>query len=154
MALRASTSRPGRLLLNSGLVAGRGTSEQDPELFLQLMLDRAIDLYRQYAESEHPIVFDRGIPDLIAYAADFGLEDRAIRSACDRYRYYPTVLFAPAWAEIYTQDDERTMTFDATVTFGDALRRGYQDCGYDLVHMPKTSLAQRTAFVIDLVEHS
>ena len=108
----------------------------------------AVDQYVQNADAAEPVVFDRGIPDLMAYAHDFGLDDRSIRAVCKRHPYNRTVLIAPAWAEIYTQDDERTMTFEAANAFGDALRRAYQDCGYSLIDLPKTSVENRAEFVL------
>ncbi|MFN3230646.1 MAG: AAA family ATPase [Alphaproteobacteria bacterium] len=132
-----------RVIAEQRASGGRGTSEQDPALFVQLMLDCALSDYREYAGSSEPVVFDRGLPDLIAYAEHFKLDSASICAACETNRYYPTVLFLPAWREIYTTDEERTMSFDATIEFEMALKTAYSTDGYHLQPLPFASLEDR-----------
>jgi predicted ATPase len=46
-------------------------------------------------------------------------------------------------------DDERTMTYEATIPFHSALIDAYERSGYDLVVIPRGSIEERAAFVRD-----
>lgn len=161
-ALRAAgvecVDEPARAVIAQQRAVG-GTSEQDPGLFVDLMLARAIDDHARNAASGHaagaaPVVFDRGIPDLFAYAGHYGLDSAPIAAAAHQNRYNPTVFFAPAWAEIYTQDEERTMTFDAARQFGDAILQAYVETGYRLVELPRAAVARRRDAVLAALQRS
>ncbi len=163
-ALRAAgiacVDEPARAVIaQQRAVGGTGTSEQDPGLFVDLMLARAIDDHARNAASGHasgaaPVVFDRGIPDLFAYAGHYGLDPAPIAAAARQNRYNPTVFFAPAWPEIYTQDEERTMTFDAARQFGDAIFQAYVETGYRLVELPCAAVARRRDVVLAALQRS
>lgn len=168
-ALRATgiacVDEPARAVIaQQRAVGGAGTSEQDPGLFVDLMLARAIDDHAGSAASGSaasgsaagaaPVVFDRGIPDLFAYAGYYGLDSAPIAAAARQHRYNPTVFFAPAWPEIYTQDDERTMTFDAARQFGDAIFQAYVATGYRLVELPRAAVARRRDVVLAALQRS
>lgn len=143
---------PGRhVIAEQRSLGGRGTSEQDPALFVQLMLMRAIDDYGRHRDTSKPVLFDRGLPDLIAYANHFGIDPVPIRETCLAHRYNQTVLYLPAWAEIYVQDEERRMTFDAAKAFGDGIIQAYEEAGYRLVFVPLGSTKDRADFVLDTV---
>ncbi len=107
-----------RVILDQRRAGGRGTSEQDPHIFVNLMLQRAVQDYEQHALMRGPIFFDRGIPDLLAYAKHLGVNTTLIHSACQQYKYRADVFFMPAWEEIYIQDEERRMSFKQAHLFG------------------------------------
>ena len=136
-----------RIIAEQRAVGGRGTSDQDPALFVDLMMERAIDDYRAQSSRMSIVLFDRGLPDLIAYADHFGLETTRVREAVRRYRYRPQVFFAPAWKEIYCNDDERTLDFDAATQFGHDIAQAYRHEGYELVNVPCTPIEQRAAWL-------
>jgi predicted ATPase len=48
---------------------------------------------------------------------------------------------------IYSIDDERTMSFEATLDFHRAIVDAYRDADYDLVAVPRASVHDRAAFV-------
>src|SRR6185436_10389259 len=59
-------------------LGGDGVWDRDPQLFLNLMLSRAVADFRKLHAGLKPrrhelVFFDRGIPDLIGYAELFGL---------------------------------------------------------------------------------
>jgi predicted ATPase len=56
------------------------------------------------------------------------------------------------WAEIYTTDDERTMSFEATLPFQRLMEEAYEEAGYELVEIPRGSIAERGTFVRRFVE--
>ena len=144
----ACVDEPARQVIASQRrTGGRGTSEQDPALFVQLMLEQALADYEAHRQADGPVFFDRGLPDLIAYADHFGLDTAPYVSAAQDYPYNPTIFFAPAWPDIFVQDAERTLSFDAAADFGDAVARAYRALNYRLADLPLDSAPVRADYV-------
>ena len=126
----------------------RRSWQQDPDVFVLLLLARSIRKYEDIAVSgSGSVVFDRGIPDCIAYALHLGADQAPSIAAAALYRYNPNVLITEPWDEIYTTDDERTMGFEATTQFHRHVVTAYEQSGYTLVEVPRRPIAQRVAFV-------
>lgn len=92
--------------------------------------------------------FDRGLPDLIGYLTHGG------RSAPDEWRensraYSPTVFFAPPWREIYVNDAERPQSFAEASELSMHIRRAYEDCGFRLVELTQSPVAERRRQILD-----
>jgi predicted ATPase len=96
-------------------------------------------------------LFDRGVPDCIAYAVLMGIDPAPNILASETYRYHREVLVLEPWEEIYTVDDERTMAFGDTFAFQDALVDAYECAGYALVAVPRASVDDRAAFVREFI---
>jgi len=129
---------------------GSGTWDQDPSLFVLLLLQRSIEKFEAARRSRETVIFDRGIPDCAVYAVRAGTDPAPSLSAASTFRYHPHVLFLEPWSEIYETDDERTMSFDDTLSFSEALREVYERSDYILVHVPRGSVEDRAAFVRNL----
>jgi predicted ATPase len=127
---------------------GSGTWDKNPSLFVHLLLQRSIENYQMALASGQQAVFDRGIPDCVVYAIRAGTDPKPTLMAVDVYRYNPRVLFLEPWNDIYTTDEERTMSFDETLSFGEALRDVYMRSGYTPVDVPRGSTDDRAAFVL------
>ena len=139
---------PGRrVLAHQRATAGIGTPAQDASRFVDLLLELAIADYETAARQAGPTLFDRGIPDCIAYAVHLGVDPGPSVTASDRHRYHDEVLVLEPWEHIYTRDDERTMSFDQTVAFHDALTAAYDRAGYTLIPVPQGTVQPRVAFV-------
>jgi len=143
----AEPARP--ILAEQRSVQGNGVPEKDPRLFVELMLSRMLQEYRQSESESGPVLFDRGIPDLLAYAKLFGFDFPAGENAARVYRYNPHVFIAPPWEEIYCTDDERTLPFFAAREFDNDLRAIYVRLGYTLIDLPRVSAEERAEFVLD-----
>lgn len=128
-------------------MGGNGTPDRDPSLFLDLLLQRSIDKHAASESSKWPVVFDRGIPDCIAYAVLLGVDPMPSVLASRRYSYSRQVLILEPWEDIYTTDEERTMTFKDTAPFQAAIKDAYEQAGYVLVEVPRDSVEKRAAFV-------
>jgi predicted ATPase len=90
----------------------------------------------------------RVVPDCVVYAARAGADSAPSLAAVDRYRYQPHVLFLEPWSDIDETDEERTMSFDDTVSFSETLRDVCERSGYTtLVDVPGGSADDRAAFV-------
>lgn len=141
------------ILAEQRLINGMGVPEKNADLFSMLMLSRSIHTYYENSSAEEPVIFDRGIPDIVAYARLFGLDDVPYRNAAMEFKYNATVFYFPAWEEIYTTDAERKMSFEQARVFGDDVRSVYKGLGYQIVEVPRFSLDERVQFIIDRITH-
>ena len=91
--------------------------------------------------------FDRGLPDLIGYLSHGG------QSAPDAWRtasraYASAVFFAPPWREIFVNDAERPQSFAEAQELSAHIRRAYLDCGFRLIELARSSVAERLRQVL------
>ena len=135
------------ILAEQRSIEGEGVPEQNPRLFTQLLLSRAMYQYKQMQAAHDIVIFDRGIPDNIAYAQLFNLDYAPAHQAAKLYRYNTEVFIFPAWSEIYTTDDERIMTYEAAKSFGDDVRKIYKKYGYTLIEVPCITPEERAQFI-------
>ena len=149
-----TVDEPARQVL-AELRANTGTadSEIDPATFVGLLLERSIDNYTAHAGGDR-VVFDRGIPDCVAYAWHLDLDASDSLAAARRYRHTGSVLMLTPWEEIYTTDEERTMGFDLVEKFHGHLVAAYHTAGYDIVEVPMDTIDARVAFVLDTIDNS
>lgn len=120
----------------------------DREGFAALMLAWEMRSYQAASALSVPVIFDRGIPDVIGYLRLCGLPvpNAAIRAAKLR-RYAKCVFIAPTWPEIFTQDAERKQNLvEAHATY-DAMAEVYSRLGYDLVPLHLVTVAERVQFI-------
>jgi predicted ATPase len=121
--------------------------------YTQLMLDRSVICYQQYASASRVTFIDRGLPDVLCYAQIINLEATAeIQSACETCRYNPKVFIAPPWKEIYSTDEERKETFADAVKVYERMVEVYRQCGYHLIELPRVSATARADFVLANLE--
>jgi predicted ATPase len=135
------------VLAEQRATGGRGTWDQDPALFVDLLLERSIVKYEIARRSGDTVIFDRGVPDCVVYAILAETDPAPSLAAVNLYRYQPHVFFLEPWSDIYETDEERIMTFDDTVSFSEALRDVYERSDYTLVDVPRGSLDDRAAYV-------
>lgn len=122
---------------------------KDHALFAQLMLERSIESYHAHSSANRPTFFDRGIPDSLAYARLIDLPDKkTLQKACHHYRYAKQVFVAPPWEEIYTTDRERKQDFDEARRTWEQIVQVYQECGYEIIELPKAAPAVRADFIL------
>jgi len=123
---------------------------KDRALFTNLMLERSIKSYSALLSTDKPTFFDRGIPDSLAYACLIGLSDKkALQDACRQYRYAAQVFIAPPWKEIYATDNERKQDFAEAERTWKQITETYQECGYTLIELPKTTPELRADFILE-----
>jgi predicted ATPase len=139
------------VLAEQRATGGRGTWDQDPSLFVHLLLQRSIEQYEVARRSDETVIFDRGIPDCIVYAVRAGTDATPSVAAVEAFRYQGHVLFLEPWSDIYTTDEERIMSFADTVSFSEELRDVYERSDYTLVRVPQTSIDERAAFVREFI---
>jgi predicted ATPase len=128
-------------------VGGDGIPDRNPSRFVELLLRRSIEKHGEAGHRGGVVLFDRGVPDCVAYAERLGADPEASIRAASEYRYNQTVLVARPWAEIYTTDEERTMTYESTLEFQRSIERAYEAAGYALVEIPRAPIEARITFV-------
>lgn len=138
-----------RVLAQARASGSRATGDQDPALFVNHMLDMAC---ADHDAAAGLTVFDRGLPDLLAYCAYYDLPDTEIRAEIARRPYRAPVFFLPSWPEIYETDEERVLDFAGAAAFGELVRSAYVSLGYELIEVPKLAPDARAAFVLAQIE--
>ncbi len=76
-----------------------------------------------------------------------GIDPTPSLEAADGHRYDADVVILEPWEAIYDTDDERTMSFEQTYPFDDALVDAYARTGYSLIVVPTGSVEDRAAIV-------
>jgi predicted ATPase len=124
----------------------------DPFLFAEMMLSWEMRSYDLAKQAPGPIFFDRGVPDVQGYLQLLNLPVPShIRKASQIFRYNPTVFITPPWKEIFQQDRERKQDFDEAVRTYETMRETYTALDYRLIEVPRTSVEERLAFLLNHV---
>lgn len=97
-----------------------------------------------------PVFFDRGLIDA-AVAIDHLTGESVPTDLAARYRYANPVFLAPPWPELFVSDAERRHDFASAVEEYDRLAAAYPALGYDVTLLPKISVAERLAFILERV---
>ena len=138
-----------KIIQEQHLIGGDALHEGDQRKFADLMLTRSIAAYEQVAERAAPVFFDRGLPELVGYGPLVGHETPAyFHKAAALFRFNKRVFILPPWPEIYGQDDERKQDFAEAVASWRLSAETYPKLGYELVEVPKMSIADRVDFVL------
>lgn len=133
-------------------IGGTALPWADREAFATLMLSWEMRSYREAVSAPGPIIFDRGIPDVIGYLRLCGLPVPASTlRAAEQRRYARKVFIAPPWSAIFEQDAERKQTLAEAERTYQAMIDAYSGLGYELVPLPLASVADRVMFVRALI---
>ncbi len=146
----AAPPEAGRAIIRHQVaIGGQALPWAERALFAELMLSWDMRSHDEALESPGPVVFDRGVPDVIGYLRLCGLPVPShAEAAARRFRYRREVFVAPPWPEIYAQDAERKQDFAEAERTCRAVTAAYRDCGYVLIGLPRASVAERAAFVM------
>ncbi len=128
--------------------SGEPTLDHRPELFVELLISRSIEKYAA-ASTLAVTVFDRAIPDCVAYAMAYEVNIGPALEAATRYRYESPVFVASPWEEIYATDDMRRASFAQAEVFYSYVVEAYERLKYQTIELPKTSVQERTTFIVD-----
>ncbi|MEX0941064.1 MAG: AAA family ATPase [Pseudomonadales bacterium] len=131
---------PGRKVLNYGSDAAK----REPDPFIEEMLAQSLSDYR---EANQLTFYDRGLPDIVAYADRFKVASDECLRAAQLNRYEETVFVAPPWKEIFVNDEVRTATFDVYLQFHESILKIYAKLKYSVCVLPKVSVSERIQFI-------
>jgi predicted ATPase len=126
---------------------GEPSLDGSPGLFVERLVARSIEKFDAAPDTE-AVIYDRGLPDCVAYARVFGVDAGPALVAAAARRYSDPVFVAPPWEAIYSVDDMRRASFDQITVFHDELVAAYETIGYKLVELPQASVADRVRFVV------
>jgi predicted ATPase len=128
----------------------RGLSPRpDAHEFVQEALRIDIDNYVRHAATSGTVFFDRGVLDALCGLDRLApLSESELNTWLSSYRYFPTVFLLPPWKAIYTNDAERDHTFEHAESVYVTAQEWYRRCGYQVLEVPKTSVAERCTYVL------
>jgi predicted ATPase len=120
---------------------------KNPRLFQQNILQRRIDFFESVSDDSFAFA-DRGIPDQLAFARYRGFGIPEVLSDCAlKYRYAPQVFVTPPWAEIFTNDNIRTETFEEATRIHEFVVETYLNLNYQVVELPLLPVDQRMKYL-------
>ncbi|MGB8579915.1 MAG: AAA family ATPase [Candidatus Sulfotelmatobacter sp.] len=124
----------------------------DRDAFAELMLSWEMRSYRMALALKGPVIFDRGIPDVLGYLRLCGLSIPAhVNRAAQRLRYNRRVFIAPPWRDIFQIDAERKQSFEEAQATYQAMIESYSGLGYELVQLPLISVQERVNFLLGAI---
>jgi predicted ATPase len=152
LAGRGSCTMPeaGRAIIQDQVaIGGEALPWSDRRAFAELMLSWEMRSYRDALRLSGPVIFDRGVPDVLGYLRLCNLPIPAhIEKAAQVFRYHRRVLIAPPWRDIFALDAERKQSFEEAVATYEAMKETYSALGYTLIPLPLGSVEERVQFVL------
>lgn len=145
-----SMPEAGRAIIQDQLaIGGQALPWSDRSAFAELMLSWEIRSYRAALKLSGPVIFDRGVPDVLGYLRFSGLPIPShVDHAARIFRYNQWVFVAPPWPEIFTPDEERKQSFEQAQATCEAMVETYSALGYDLIALPRDSVEERVRLVL------
>ena len=134
-------------------ICGQALPWADRPAFAELMLSWELRSYRAAAAYAGPVLFDRGVPDVVGYLRLVGARvPEHVERAARLFHYHRKVFVAPPWPEIFARDAERKQTLEEAEATYHAVSGAYRDFGYELVEVPRVPMPKRVAFVRRLID--
>jgi predicted ATPase len=79
------------------------------------------------------------------------LSENELSSWVSTYQYCSTVFVLPPWDAIYVRNAERDHTFEHAEWVDSTVREWYRRCRYQLVEVPRVSVEERCAYVLQIL---
>ncbi|MYN18437.1 AAA family ATPase [Rugamonas sp. FT107W] len=122
------------------------------QAFMNAVVERNISAYDAAKSLSPPVFFDRGIPECIGHMQLLGLDiDPAYIAESNARRYANIVFVAEPWPEIYVCDQWRQAPFARAARSFEPTVAPYVQAGYTTCVLPKVSVEERLAFILDQV---
>lgn len=143
----------GRAIIQDQVAKGGSALPWSDRLaFAELMLQRDTQSYRLAQELSAPVVFDRGVPDVVGYLRLVGLPvPQHFYQAALTFRYNRRVFIAPHWPEIFRRDQERKQSPQEAEATYRVMFEVYSELGYELIPLPLAPVAERVQFVREVI---
>jgi predicted ATPase len=133
---------PGRKVLTSGSDAAK----TEPEPFIEEMLIQSLKDFEK-AQNKQIAFYDRGLPDIVAYAHRFNVTPDQCQQAAETHLYESMVFVTPPWEEIFVNDEVRRATFKEYLQFHESILKIYFGLGYSVRVLPKSAIHERVEFI-------
>jgi len=134
----------------------RGLSPRpDAYEFVQQTLQMDIENFDRHAATSGHVFFDRSVLDALCGLNHVTpLSESELGTWLSKYQYCSKVFVLPPWKAIYVNDVERDHTFEHAESVYSITRKWYRRCRYQLIEVPKVSVAQRCAYVLQALANS
>jgi len=134
----------------------RGLSPRpDPYAFAQEVLRMDIENFVHHAATPSHVFFDRSVLDaLCSLDRVTPLHESELSMWLSKYQYFPKVFVLPPWQAIYVNDAERDHTFEHAEWVNRITQEWYRRCRYQLIEVPKVSVAERCTYVLQALANS
>ena len=120
----------------------------DRMAYAERMMERDLRAHSAAQALSGPVIFDRGIPDIMGYLTLCGLPvPPHVAAAAKAARYNARIFPAPYWDEIFTQDTERKQTRAEAEATSKVMRETYVALGYEITERPYSDITMRADFV-------
>jgi len=114
--------------------------------FALLVMKKRIEQYN--SAKDKVCFFDRGIPDILGYLTVFDNPvPKELSLAAKKYKYNKKVFFTEPWEDIFKNDSERMESFKIAEKVSVEIKKAYVGLGYEVVSLPKCSVAKRVEFI-------
>ncbi len=148
----ATVEEPGRRIVKQELAGdGRALPWVDPVAFCHRAIAMALADLEAAGRHEGWVFLDRGLIDAAA-----GLEARtgepALETWVGPWRFHSQVFLTPPWPEVYETDPERRHDLGEALAEYDRLLRVYPALGYEVVILPRITVAARADFVVGALD--
>lgn len=145
-AIREAAREQIRLSLENN---SRALPWDDIFAFSKNVQHQMIQDYDKFPESNY-CFYDRCLLDVLSYLLLDGHEPyRELLNDIEKHNYFNTVFILPPWKDIFTKDEERVEDFEQTVLAFEMIKKTYQNQGYEVVEIPKGTIANRVKFIFE-----
>lgn len=143
-----------RTIIQNRRRLGLGPRPSAPE-FAQEVLRMEVENFVRHAATPGCVFYERGVLDALCMLDHLApLSESELASWLAQYAYFPKVFVLPPWRAIYTTDAERDHTFAHAQEVHAAAVAWYRRCGYRVVEVPRASVAERCAHVLQALASS
>ncbi len=123
--------------------------------FVHETLRMDIENFVHHAATPGHVFFDRSVLDaLCGLDRVTPLNQSELRMWLSKYQYCSKVFVLPPWKAIYVNDAERDHTFEHAEWVNSITQEWYRRCRYQLIEVPKVSVAERCTYVLQALANS
>jgi predicted ATPase len=114
-----------------------------------------IENFVHHAATSGHVFFDRSVLDALCMLDHVTpLNDSELSIWLSKYQYSSKVFVLPPWKAIYANDPERDHTFEHAESVNTILQEWYRRCQYQLIEVPRVSVAERCTYVLQALASS
>ncbi len=121
--------------------------------FVHETLRMDIENFVDHAATPGHVFFDRSVLDALC-GLDYvtPLSESELSMWLSKYQYYSKAFVLPPWEAIYVNDAERDHTFEHAELVHSITQEWYRRCQYQLIEVPKVSVAERCTYVLEALQ--
>ncbi len=119
----------------------------DGAAFARRAIEMSLQDRQQVASLGGRSFFDRGLIDAAA-ALEHLTGEPVLAALGQAHRYHSRVFLTPPWPEIYGTDEDRRHDLVDAIAEYERLCHAYDSLGYEMVILPKVSVADRADLVL------